>query len=54
MFNFNRGIKMWLLSQAEYLEVLSPPEFKAEIADTIARMNKIYCKPKPPDVGAII
>ncbi|WP_378956357.1 helix-turn-helix transcriptional regulator [Pelosinus sp. sgz500959] len=44
---FGRGIKMWLLSQAEYLEVLSPPEFRAEIEDTIERMNKIYRKAEP-------
>jgi len=32
---FGRGIKMWLLSQAEYLEVLSPPKFRAEIEDIL-------------------
>lgn len=44
---YGRGIKMWLLSQAEYLEVLSPPEFRTEIADAIAQMSKIYCKSEP-------
>lgn len=43
---FGRGIKMWLLSQAEYLEVLSPLELRSDIEETIARMSEIYRSPE--------
>jgi len=43
---FGRGIKMWLLSQAEYLEVLSPLELRTDIEETIARMSEIYRLPE--------
>jgi len=42
---FGHGIKIWLLSQAQYLEVLSPPEFRAEMENTIVNMLKIYRGP---------
>lgn len=39
---FGRGIKMWLLSQAQYVEVLSPPDFRREFGETIREMFEIY------------
>lgn len=39
---FGRGIKMWLLSQAQYLEVVKPIELREEIEQIIAEMMKIY------------
>lgn len=43
---FGQGIKMWLLSQAQYLEVLSPLAFRAEMEETIDSMLRIYRKPE--------
>lgn len=39
---FGRGIKMWLLSQAQYLEVLKPDDFRQEMYETIKAMEQIY------------
>lgn len=39
---YGRGIKMWLLSQAQYLEVLKPEEFRNEMKETIEKMMKNY------------
>lgn len=39
---FGRGINMWLLSQAEYLEVLWPEDVREEMKHTIERMLKNY------------
>lgn len=39
---YGRGIKMWLLSQAQYLEVLKPEEFRNEMRETIEKMLKNY------------
>lgn len=39
---YGRGIKMWLLSQAEYLEVVEPEEFREEMKRTINEMSKNY------------
>ncbi len=39
---FGQGIKMWLLSQGEYLEVLEPEGFRKEIKCTINNMLKNY------------
>lgn len=39
---FDGGIKMWLLSQAEQLEVLGPPKLREAIKETIESMGKIY------------
>lgn len=39
---FGEGIKMWLLSQAEYIEVLEPAHFRETIAKTIRKMNNLY------------
>lgn len=35
-------IKMWLLSQAEFLEVLKPVEFRKEMSETVRRMLRNY------------
>lgn len=42
---FGRGIKMWLLSQAELLEVLEPESFRNEMKETLTRMLQNYSKP---------
>ncbi|MCF8568343.1 WYL domain-containing protein [Alicyclobacillus tolerans] len=39
---FGRGIKMWLLSQAEFVEVLGPPDFRQEMVKTVAKMLQVY------------
>ncbi|MDU2064655.1 MAG: WYL domain-containing protein [Sporomusaceae bacterium] len=39
---FGRGIKMWFLSQAQYLEVLEPKTFREEMRETICAMVKNY------------
>lgn len=39
---FGRGIKMWLLSQAQYLEVLKPDDFRQEMLETIVVMKNVY------------
>lgn len=39
---FGKGIKMWLLSQAECLEVVGPEEFREEMRLTIDAMSKNY------------
>lgn len=41
---FGHGIKMWLLSQGEYLEVIEPEEFRGEIKQTIREMLGQYDK----------
>ncbi|MGC7873329.1 helix-turn-helix transcriptional regulator [Desulfosporosinus sp. SYSU MS00001] len=39
---FGNGIKMWLLSQAEFLEVIKPDDFRQEMKDTLLRMIDNY------------
>lgn len=39
---FGKGIKMWLLSQGEYIEVMGPQDFKDDIKRTIENMCKLY------------
>jgi len=39
---YGEGIKMWLLSQAQYLEVLKPLTFRDEMKRTIEEMVKNY------------
>lgn len=39
---FGRGIKMWLLSQAENVEVLSPSQLRGEIQESIRNMSEHY------------
>lgn len=41
---FGRGIKMWLLSQAQYVEVLKPDHFREEMKQTIEEMAGLYRK----------
>lgn len=40
---FGKGIKMWLLSQAEFLTVTQPQDFAKEMKATIAAMAANYC-----------
>lgn len=39
---YGHGIKMWLLSQGEYLEVLEPIEFRREMRETVLKMAELY------------
>lgn len=39
---FGRGIKMWLLSQGDAIEVIRPKELRNEIKDTIKNLLNIY------------
>ena len=39
---FGKGIKMWFLSQAEYLEVLEPESFRAEMKACLQKMLANY------------
>ncbi len=38
----SKSAKMWLLSQAQYLEILSPEEFREDMKDTIRQMLDNY------------
>lgn len=39
---YGKGIKMWLLSQGESLEVLSPESFRHEFKESIEKMLRLY------------
>ncbi|HEY4622530.1 MAG TPA: WYL domain-containing protein, partial [Solibacillus sp.] len=39
---YGQGIKMWLLSQAEYLEVLEPQSFREEMKHSLKKMLGLY------------
>ena len=39
---FGMGIKMWLLSQSDSLEVIKPKSFREEIMLSIKKMREIY------------
>lgn len=39
---YGKGIKMWLLSQADRIEVLEPASFREEMKATICSMAKLY------------
>lgn len=39
---FGKGIKMWLLSQGDSVEVLGPDKFRGEIMETVEKMEKLY------------
>lgn len=39
---YGKGIKMWLLSQGQHIEVLEPLDFRKEMSDTIASMMRNY------------
>ncbi len=41
---YTPGIKMWLLSQGDRLEVLEPEDFRIEMKNTIQNMIKKYTK----------
>ncbi len=41
---YGEGVKRWLLSQKEFLEVIRPIEYRQEIKETIGKMYKIYKK----------
>lgn len=41
---YSKGIKMWLLSQMEFLEVIEPQDFREEMAQTIRNMANLYNK----------
>ncbi|CQR69960.1 hypothetical protein SOV_52350 [Sporomusa ovata DSM 2662] len=41
---FGKGIKMWLLSQAECLEVLGPAEFREEMKWSVGKMLSQYTR----------
>lgn len=43
---FGKGIKMWLLSQGENLEVLQPANFRDEMKQTIEKMMNVYSDKK--------
>ena len=39
---YGKGIVMWLLSQREYVEVLSPNDLREEMRDTLKKMLAAY------------
>jgi len=39
---FGKGIKMWLLSQGDSVEVLSPENFREEMRKTVEGMKMLY------------
>ena len=41
---YGEGVKRWILSQKEFLEVLRPESYRNEIKETIKRMYELYEK----------
>ena len=41
---FGRGIKPWILGQADKIEILKPAELREEIKELISKINSIYFK----------
>lgn len=39
---FGRGIKPWLLSQADKIEVIKPSDLREEMKELIAKIYKLY------------
>jgi len=39
---YGEGVKRWLLSQKEFLEVIRPQEYREEMKETIRKMYEIY------------
>lgn len=39
---FGKGIKMWILSQGDSVEVIDSSKFREEMIETIGRMRKLY------------
>ncbi|WP_392486133.1 helix-turn-helix transcriptional regulator [Haloimpatiens sp. FM7315] len=39
---FGKGIKMWLLSQGDSVEVLEPDKFREEMMESIEKMRRMY------------
>ena len=39
---YGKGIKMWLLSQAEYVQVLKPVKLREEMKETLKKMLSLY------------
>lgn len=39
---FGKGIKMWLLSQGDSVEIISSDKFREEMIETIEKMRKLY------------
>lgn len=39
---FGQGIKMWLLSQGEYIEVIEPKKFREEMKKTAGELANLY------------
>jgi len=37
-------VKKWLLSQGDWVEVVSPPSYRKEMAEMIDRMRRIYAE----------
>jgi len=40
---FGKGIKMWLLSQGDSVEVIGSDKFREEMMETIEKMRTMYC-----------
>ena len=39
---YGRGIKTWLLGQAQYIELLEPESLRKNIKETINKMSRMY------------
>ncbi|MEG1694647.1 MAG: WYL domain-containing protein [Eubacterium sp.] len=39
---YGEGVKRWLLSQKEYLEVIKPKTYREEVKATVEKMGKVY------------
>ena len=39
---YGEGVKRWLLSQKEFLEVVKPQWYRDEVKGTIERMGEVY------------
>ena len=51
---YGDGIKMWLLSQGSWVQVIAPEEFVAEIQAEIAQMYRLYQKQEKSEIEEMI
>lgn len=51
---YGDGIKMWLLSQGSWVQVIAPEEFVAEMQAEIAQMYRLYQKQEKSEMEEIL
>ena len=51
---YGDGIKMWLLSQGSWVQVIAPDEFVVEMQAEIAQMYRLYQKQEKSEMEEIL